>query len=928
MLPISQMEVVGSADARVSIFKTEKDIRKVAEASIERHIDEISCVAVHDSRFVTAGTDGFIITYKNNEYEKILIRSTVAVRSVVFNPQGMKIAIAGDDNDIRVVLIADNSKIVSLQGHTTSLKSIDYDPTGEYIASSSCDGDIRIWSVGPNEPAPRCVKVLKNITPASKPDHALTAKVLWSPDKSCFAFPGKNNDIRMFTYGLWTPYSTLENGHTETISTFSWSPNGYYMATTSKDKLLIVWDVKKKKIVRKAIVVASITEIAWHPEENQLVFANENGEIMYWDEVIPEGNSNYPHPAKIRRNTQIDSLETQSQDPYSLEPSSLDPRLLESRATNNANEHFFDTMADDEDGEDLRSEENDDIDMMDAEDDFVIDDDGAGYAETPEERQRMQALHQQRLNLSRMGGNQYQRPVVFDPPSAFQPGETPYNKDKDNRGFDPMEGERRYLCYNLVGAMYTIYQDNHSIINVEFHDQSAHRNFHFTDYSNFTMGSLSEAGSIFAVEGKEALEKPKKTRINDEGEEETDDEEDDGDLEKITASTLHFRPLSMRAGGDKDWTYHLPLGEDVVAVAINSASVIAATSTGFIRIFSLSGIQKHIFTLNNIVTLSAMNDLALLVYAAGPAFTGQQNMEYLLLNTDANEILQKDKIQLSIGSELAWAGFSETTQAAIYDSESILRILHHQRRPNQAAWVPVFNGKAHAKSIQRTESYWPVGVLRDRLMCIILRGDNKYPFFPRPPVNEVPLELPLIEPTSETGKIELAYLSMLYRDLHERDEAEATQKQDEYQDAFDSADIEMDKDILRLINIACKAERHSRALDLVNSLRLSESVDKAIRVATYHHLSSLANSMMRVKELKFMSRARVLPPSLSEALASQPSIYESNMPSLENGLSLLEKNEGDGRKRLILDDDTDDVVMDSLNNNSHKTKKPRPFQFS
>jgi hypothetical protein len=38
---------VGSADARVSIFKTEKDIRKVAEASIERHIDEISCVAVH-----------------------------------------------------------------------------------------------------------------------------------------------------------------------------------------------------------------------------------------------------------------------------------------------------------------------------------------------------------------------------------------------------------------------------------------------------------------------------------------------------------------------------------------------------------------------------------------------------------------------------------------------------------------------------------------------------------------------------------------------------------------------------------------------------------------------------------------------------------------------------------------------------------------
>ena len=151
--------------------------------------------------------------------------------------------------------------------------------------------------------------------------------------------------------------------------------------------------------------------------------------------------------------------------------------------------------------------------------------------------------------------------------------------------------------------------------------------------------------------------------------------------------------------------------------------------------------------------------------------------------------------------------------------------------------------------MQKSETYWPVGLLRDRLMCVILRGSNQYPYFPRPPVNEVPLQLPIVEPESETGKIEMDYLLTLYRDLHERDEAEATGKQDEYQDTFDSADIEMDKDILRLINIACKSERHSRALDLVNSLRLSESVDKAIRIASFHHLSSLANSMMRIKEV-------------------------------------------------------------------------------
>ena len=160
----------------------------------------------------------------------------------------------------------------------------------------------------------------------------------------------------------------------------------------------------------------------------------------------------------------------QSQEPYSLEPSSLDPQSIEPHSYDSRKKErnrFFDTMAnvdeDDDEGEDLGSE-GDDVDMMDAEDDFIIDDDGAGYVETAEERQK----HQQRLNLSNVhrNGVAYQKPVVFVPPTTFQPGETPFNKLGNNRQ-DAAEGERRYLCYNLVGAMYTIHQDNHSIVNVE-----------------------------------------------------------------------------------------------------------------------------------------------------------------------------------------------------------------------------------------------------------------------------------------------------------------------------------------------------------------------------------------------------------------------------------------------------------------------------
>lgn len=47
------------------------------------------------------------------------------------------------------------------------------------------------------------------------------------------------------------------------------------MATTANDKQLIIWDAKNKKMVRKTIVVTAITDIAWHPTENQLIFVSQ-----------------------------------------------------------------------------------------------------------------------------------------------------------------------------------------------------------------------------------------------------------------------------------------------------------------------------------------------------------------------------------------------------------------------------------------------------------------------------------------------------------------------------------------------------------------------------------------------------------------------------------------------------------------------------
>lgn len=167
-------------------------------------------------------------------------------------------------------------------------------------------------------------------------------------------------------------------------------------------------------------------------------------------------------------------------------------------------------------------------------DDFVIDDDGAGYAEHPDTERHGRA------HLPR-GNN-----IVAQHHPRFQPGATKFRNMDPVSPDQPREGERRYLAFSMLCAVYTIFQGTHSVVNVEFHDQSQHRNFHFSDYNHYSMAALSEHGAVFAVEG--GTSKPV-----------MDEEEDDQDS---TSSLIFYRPLRNWAT-DSEWTVHLPEGEDV-----------------------------------------------------------------------------------------------------------------------------------------------------------------------------------------------------------------------------------------------------------------------------------------------------------------------------------------------------------------------------
>ncbi|KAI8374673.1 WD40-repeat-containing domain protein [Radiomyces spectabilis] len=889
--------ITAGNDSLVRIFKTSHAERNSDALVLDKHSEAVLCIAVNKDSFVTAGADGIVALFHSNskEFQKYLVRSTSPVRSISYNHNGSKMAIATDEDVIRVVLIHDISRVVNMRGHTRFVKSVAFDPSGDYLVSSGCEGDVRVWDANPIDGEPTCLQVLKNVTRATLSDSNLLSTVAWRPDGAYFAVPGKNNDICVYRRTLWTLAYTLEKAHVDDVITVAWSPNGRYLASTAMDNQVIIWDTSKKSVVKKFTSSIQVSGISWHPTENELAFTDLYGQLTVWDRVI-DISDNHPHPAHRRpriTETQLDKLFEEDEDDIAMD----NGRAGEREADGDVDMSLLDTL-----------------------DDFVSDDDGAGYAETTDHAQPR----------PRPAGRLLHEPsYAIQKPRSFQPNATPYPNMDASDATRPREGERRYLAFNLIGVIYTIFQGSHSIVNVEFHDQSQNRNFHFTDYHHYSLAAVGEKGAVFAVEGHEKPTSERRNR-NEDGDEDDDEEEEEEEEEEAqgVSSALYFRPLNHWAN-NAEWTVHMPLGEDIQNVAINRVSVIVVTTAGLVRIFSLSGVQIHLFRLADVVTVTAAADLAMFVYATGPCFKGHQYLKFMLMNTDSLDILQKDSLPIPENTEITWAGFSETTQPAFFDSKGVLSVLHRQRRPGQAAWIPIFDGPAAAAAKDRKERYWPIGLLRDRFMCLVLRAQHEYPSFPRPAVSEVELRMPTVSFESEVGQLEERYLRTNIMSLHERDEAAATNTEDEFYVEFNKADVEMDKALLQLIQLACKADKTQRALDLVATLHMTRSIDAAIKIASFHRLTSLAEKITRVKEDKFMGGGETVRRGTSLAESQEPyqRIFTSSQLSMSSDLAFVDRTPEPGRanrKRDMVEPEDEEMTQSSDMLLSPLPKRTRP----
>jgi chromosome transmission fidelity protein 4 len=254
---------------------------------------------------------------------------------------------------------------------------------------------------------------------------------------------------------------------------------------------------------------------------------------------------------------------------------------------------------------------------------------------------------------------------------------------------------------------------------------------------------------------------------------------------------------------------------------------------------------------------------------------GSAKLLYTIENIRRDEICQsEDIVALADGVEVKSVFFSDSGDPCIYDSTGVLLVLQHWRTPGQARWVPLLDTKLldRLASGLKQETYWPVAVAQDKFHCIILKGGDKYPYFPRPLLTEFDFKIPVsnAEPPSTAGdettptdgpKLEEAFvrntlLLSLFEDLISATNASHSQQAD-----LARKEVEVDKSLLQLLNIECREgeERGMKALEIVTLMRDrgGKMLEAAGKVAGRYGRSVLEDKIRELAEKRLMGEDEV-----------------------------------------------------------------------
>lgn len=165
---------------------------------------------------------------------------------------------------------------------------------GDLLASCSGDRTVRLWAQDTSSMAFQCVAVLEDM-------HSRTIRSCsWSPDGRSLATASFDRTVAIWKRRggsanvaecQWENVAILE-GHENEVKRVAWNPNGCLLATCGRDKTLWIWESipgnEYEVVDVKHGHSQDVKTVAWHPAGELLVSASYDDSLKVWRESEDE----------------------------------------------------------------------------------------------------------------------------------------------------------------------------------------------------------------------------------------------------------------------------------------------------------------------------------------------------------------------------------------------------------------------------------------------------------------------------------------------------------------------------------------------------------------------------------------------------------------------------------------------------------------